>query len=54
MSIMLKNFQFFDGFGSVNEISDRLITGISFSIFLLWIELILYLRLMPGKNTKLI
>ncbi|CAB4474212.1 unnamed protein product [Rhizophagus irregularis] len=47
MSIMLKNFQFFDGFGSVNEISDRLITGISFSIFLLWIELILYLRLMP-------
>ncbi|PKB92876.1 hypothetical protein RhiirA5_443076, partial [Rhizophagus irregularis] len=47
MSIMLKDFQFFDGFGSINEINNRLIAGISFTIFVLWIELILYLRLMP-------
>jgi hypothetical protein len=38
MSIMLKDFQISDGFGSVNETDTRLIVGISFSIFTLWIE----------------
>ncbi|CAB4421728.1 unnamed protein product [Rhizophagus irregularis] len=45
MTIMLKNYQFSDGFESVNEINNGLIVAISFSIFLVWIELILYLRL---------
>jgi hypothetical protein len=40
MSIMLKNFQFSDGFESIEEIDISLIVGISFSIFLLWIELV--------------
>ncbi|CAG8663971.1 12060_t:CDS:10, partial [Rhizophagus irregularis] len=47
MSIMFKNFQFTDGFESLKEIDIRLIVGISFSIFFLWIELIFYLRLIP-------
>jgi hypothetical protein len=42
MSIMLKNFQFSDGFDNVKEIDPRLIVGISFSIFFLWIELVSY------------
>ncbi|PKY52149.1 hypothetical protein RhiirA4_469605 [Rhizophagus irregularis] len=46
MTIMLKNFQLSDGFGSAED-NIGLIVGISFSIFLLWIELILYLRLLP-------
>ncbi|CAB4389909.1 unnamed protein product [Rhizophagus irregularis] len=45
---MLKSFQFSDGFESVKEIDGRLIVGIPFSIFLLWIELIFYLRQIPG------
>ncbi|RGB23884.1 hypothetical protein C1646_805703 [Rhizophagus diaphanus] len=45
MSIMFKNFQFTDGFESLKEIDIRLIVGISFSTFFLWIELICYLRL---------
>ena len=40
MTIMLKNFQFSDGFGSVEKTSTGLIAGISFSIFSLWIELV--------------
>ncbi|GES84543.1 hypothetical protein GLOIN_2v1769896 [Rhizophagus clarus] len=48
MSMMLKNFQFSDGFGSVKEIDIRLVVGISFSVFLLWVELIFYLRQIPG------
>jgi hypothetical protein len=40
MSIMLKNFHFSDGFNSVEEIDTRLIVGISFSIFFIWIELV--------------
>ncbi|PKC57500.1 hypothetical protein RhiirA1_541575 [Rhizophagus irregularis] len=48
MSIMVKNFQFSDGFGSVKTIDNGLIAGISFSIFLLWIDLILYLRLISN------
>ncbi|CAB5320432.1 unnamed protein product [Rhizophagus irregularis] len=47
MSTMVKNFQFFDGFGNVKETDPSLVVLISFSIFLLWIELILNLRLMP-------
>ncbi|GES84536.1 hypothetical protein GLOIN_2v1769895 [Rhizophagus clarus] len=48
MSIMLKDFQFSDGFGSVKEIDINLIVGISFSVFLLWIEFILCLRLISN------
>ncbi|PKC62810.1 hypothetical protein RhiirA1_464629 [Rhizophagus irregularis] len=48
MSMMLRNFNFPDGFGSVEEIDMRTTVGISFSIFLLWIELIFYLRPIPG------
>ncbi|GBB90271.1 hypothetical protein RclHR1_17170002 [Rhizophagus clarus] len=48
MSIMLKDFHFSDGFGSVKEIDINLIVGISFSAFLLWIEFILCLRLIPN------
>ncbi|CAG8721935.1 2494_t:CDS:10, partial [Rhizophagus irregularis] len=49
MSIMFKNFQFSDGFGSVKVIDTGLIAGISFSIFFLWIELILYLRIISDS-----
>ncbi|CAB4441085.1 unnamed protein product [Rhizophagus irregularis] len=48
MSIMLKSFQFSDGFENVKEINNWLIVGISFSIFFLWIELILFLRLLSS------
>ncbi|PKK67464.1 hypothetical protein RhiirC2_714096 [Rhizophagus irregularis] len=48
MSMMLRNFNFSDGFGSVEEIDMRTTVGISFSIFLLWIELIFFLRPIPG------
>ncbi|GBB90270.1 hypothetical protein RclHR1_17170001 [Rhizophagus clarus] len=48
MTIIHNRFQFSDGFESVKEIDTRLIVGISFSIFLLWIELIFYLRLVPN------
>jgi hypothetical protein len=41
MTIMLKNFQLSDGFGSVED-NIGLIVGISFSIFLLWIELVIF------------
>jgi hypothetical protein len=40
MIIIHINFQFSDGFESVKEIDIRLIVGISFSIFFLWIELV--------------
>ncbi|GBB99303.1 hypothetical protein RclHR1_03480007 [Rhizophagus clarus] len=45
MTIMFKSFQFSDGFGSVKAIDTSLIAGISFAIFLLWVELIFYLRI---------
>ncbi|CAB5389562.1 unnamed protein product [Rhizophagus irregularis] len=48
MSIMLESFQFSDGFKNVKEINNWLIVGISFSIFFLWIELILFLRLLSS------
>ncbi|CAB4435352.1 unnamed protein product [Rhizophagus irregularis] len=41
---MLTHFQFSDGFGSVKVVERGLVVGITFSIFLLWIEFILYLR----------
>jgi hypothetical protein len=40
MTMMLSNFQFSDGFGSVEESDPKLVVGISFSIFLLWIEFV--------------
>jgi hypothetical protein len=45
MSIMFKNFQFTDGFESLKEIDIRLIVGISFSIFFLWIELVSFVTI---------
>ncbi|RGB24235.1 hypothetical protein C1646_773379 [Rhizophagus diaphanus] len=48
MTFMLENFQFSDGFGSIKEVDTGLIVMISFSIFLLWVELIMYLRLFSG------
>ncbi|PKY53511.1 hypothetical protein RhiirA4_471776 [Rhizophagus irregularis] len=44
MTIMIKKFRFSDGFGSVTE-TDKIITGISITTFILWIELIIYFRL---------
>jgi hypothetical protein len=43
MSIMLNDFQFSDGFGSVGETDTKLIVWISFSIFLLWIEFVSFI-----------
>jgi len=41
MSIMLNNaFQFSNGFGSVETVDTRLIVGISFSILMIWIEIV--------------
>jgi len=41
MSIMLNNsFQFSDGFGSVEEVETQLVVGISFSIFVIWLEVV--------------
>ncbi|PKY16216.1 hypothetical protein RhiirB3_428551 [Rhizophagus irregularis] len=45
MSLTLKHFQISDGFGSAKEVDTGLTVSISFSIFLLWVELIMYLRL---------
>ncbi|GBC09474.1 hypothetical protein RclHR1_00890010 [Rhizophagus clarus] len=44
LTIMLRNFQLTDGFESVEEFDIGLITGVLYSILLLCIELILYLR----------
>ncbi|RGB26309.1 hypothetical protein C1646_770587 [Rhizophagus diaphanus] len=48
MSIMLKDFRFSDGFGSVETSDSGLIVLISFSAFFLWIDMIVYLRLIPN------
>jgi hypothetical protein len=40
MSIMLKEFQFSDSFRRVESVDTRLTVGISFSIFILWVELV--------------
>ncbi|PKK76736.1 hypothetical protein RhiirC2_844931 [Rhizophagus irregularis] len=45
MYYMLAHFKFSDGFGSIGEVDRGLIVGISMSIFIMWIEFILYLRL---------
>ncbi|CAB4389950.1 unnamed protein product [Rhizophagus irregularis] len=45
MSIMLQHFKLSDGFASVESVDVGLMVGISFSIFFLWIEFVLYLRL---------
>ena len=49
MSCMLADFQFFNGFESIKMVEKGLVVGITFSIFMLWIELILYLRLVSCK-----
>ncbi|PKY45737.1 hypothetical protein RhiirA4_542826 [Rhizophagus irregularis] len=48
MSIMLKDFRFSDGFGSVEKADTGLIVLIASSVFFLWIEGISYLRLIPN------
>ncbi|CAB4421660.1 unnamed protein product [Rhizophagus irregularis] len=45
MTKIVKNFQFSDCFGSVKETDSSLVVEISFSIFLIWIKFILFLRL---------
>ncbi|GES84549.1 hypothetical protein GLOIN_2v1769896 [Rhizophagus clarus] len=45
MTLLFKEYQVSNGFESVQMTDPGLLTGISFSIFVLWIELILYLRL---------
>ncbi|CAB5389622.1 unnamed protein product [Rhizophagus irregularis] len=45
MSIMLYDFQLSDGFGISEETGSKLVVEISFSIFLIWIQFILFLRL---------
>ncbi|CAB5188209.1 unnamed protein product [Rhizophagus irregularis] len=42
---MLQDFKYSDGFASVESVDMGLMVGTSFSIFFLWIEFILYLRL---------
>jgi hypothetical protein len=39
MTIMVKKFRYSDGFGSVTE-NNKIITGISITTFILWIELV--------------
>ncbi|RIA86146.1 hypothetical protein C1645_829712 [Glomus cerebriforme] len=52
MSIMLlNNFLFSDGFGSIEIVDTGLVVGISSSVFIIWIETILYLRLIPNIAT---
>uniref|UniRef100_U9SUV0 Ion transport domain-containing protein n=1 Tax=Rhizophagus irregularis (strain DAOM 181602 / DAOM 197198 / MUCL 43194) TaxID=747089 RepID=U9SUV0_RHIID len=50
MSLTLKHFQISDGFGSAKEVDTGLTVSISFSIFLLWVELIMYLRLISDST----
>ncbi|RIA86143.1 hypothetical protein C1645_829709 [Glomus cerebriforme] len=52
MSLILKDFQFSNSFGSVETADTGLVVGISLSIFVIWIEAILYLRLI-SSNYKL-
>ncbi|CAI2173626.1 3244_t:CDS:10 [Funneliformis geosporum] len=49
MSIMLINsFKLSDGFENIQAADSQLVIGISFSILLIWIEVILYLRLISN------
>ncbi|CAB4495387.1 unnamed protein product [Rhizophagus irregularis] len=45
MSMMLDSFQLSDGFGIIEESDSKLVVEISFSIFLIWIQFILFLRI---------
>jgi hypothetical protein len=40
MSIMLKDFRFSDGFGSVEQVDTGIIALIAFSVLFLWVELV--------------
>jgi hypothetical protein len=40
MSLMLAHFQFSDGFGRVKVVERGIVVGITFSIFILWIEFV--------------
>ncbi|GBC04565.1 hypothetical protein RclHR1_05740007 [Rhizophagus clarus] len=51
--MLLSYFQLSDGFGSVKVVEKGLVVGITFSIFILWIEFILYLRLISCKYVHL-
>ncbi|CAG8753942.1 19258_t:CDS:2, partial [Rhizophagus irregularis] len=53
MSIMLLHFKFSDGFASVESVDMGLMVGTSFSIFILWVEFVLYLRLISIKSDTL-
>ncbi|CAG8753263.1 19308_t:CDS:2, partial [Rhizophagus irregularis] len=52
MSMMLNDFQLSNGFGIIEEPDSKLVVEISFSIFLIWIQFILFLRIKsdPNKN----
>ncbi|CAG8659395.1 21020_t:CDS:10 [Rhizophagus irregularis] len=52
MSMMLDDFQLSDGYGSVKETS--LVVEISFSIFLLWIELVTLIYSLSSANTRFV
>ncbi|GBC49398.2 hypothetical protein GLOIN_2v1787114 [Rhizophagus irregularis DAOM 181602=DAOM 197198] len=45
MSMMLNDFQLSNGFGIIEEPDSKLVVEISFSIFLIWIQFILFLRI---------
>jgi hypothetical protein len=53
MSIMVKNFQFSDGFGSVTEISTGFTVWITFSITFIWLELVRKFQLFLNHHIKL-
>ncbi|PKC06818.1 hypothetical protein RhiirA5_501093 [Rhizophagus irregularis] len=55
MSIMLRHFKFSDGFASVESVDMGLMVGTSFSIFILWVEFMIYkLGFISSPNIKFI
>ncbi|PKC51342.1 hypothetical protein RhiirA1_483957 [Rhizophagus irregularis] len=53
MSIMLRHFKFSDGFASVESVDMGLMVGTSFSIFILWVEFMIYkLGFISSPNIK--
>ena len=42
MTIMLKDFQFSNGFENVESVSDEFVAAISFAFFFLWIALVCF------------
>ncbi|EXX61209.1 hypothetical protein RirG_173230 [Rhizophagus irregularis DAOM 197198w] len=55
MSIMLLHFKFSDGFASVESVDMGLMVGTSFSIFILWVEFMIYkLGFISSPNIKFI